>query len=293
MHIFVEKNKGMATKKKLLTESRIIKSQKSQWLKDKILYIVLSGSVYNCFNEAAYIVASLMGYRLRKKTRKDNAVYLVTFPKDNIDKVMTELKNTAGCSFIKKVGRVIYFQWRESVPEVSEVWNVVAKDKRFEMRLDEDTHKSLKKIMSNGGFGGRKNATGAEVVRYSIRHFYDNKPVDLKKAEPLIKAISNNRKGLQEGLYSLTQLLKELNAIGVNLNQITHRINYLHQKAEDEKIPLGQRADALLKFAKEIEYMRDDLYSIYGEVSNELEPAKEATLSAMEGENEIINRLLI
>ena len=282
----------MATKKKLLTESRIIKSQKSYWLKNRILYIVLSGSVYNCFNEAAYIVASLMGYRLRKKTRQNNSVYVVTFPKDNIDKVINIIRN-AGCSSFRKIGRVISFQWVNNVPEVSEVWNVVAKDKRFEMRLDEDTHKSLKKIMSNGGFGGRKNATGAEVIRYSIRHFYDNNPVDLKQAEPLIKVISNNRKGLQEGLYTLTQLLKELNAIGVNLNQITHRINYLHQKAEDEKIPLGQRADALLKFAKEIEYMRDELYSIYGEISNELEPAKEATLSAMDGENEIMNRLLI
>lgn len=293
MRIFVEKNKGMATNKKILSEARIIKSQSKYWHENMILYIVESGSVWNCYNEAAYIVASVMEYRLRKKTRKNDVVYLVTFPKDNIEKVMTELKNTAGCSFIKKVGRVIYFQWQESVPEVPEVWNVVAKDKRFELRLDEETHKSLKKIMSNGGFGGRKNATGAEVVRYSIRHFYDNKPVDLKEAEPLIKAISKNRKVLQEGLYPLTQLLKELNAIGVNLNQISHRINYLHKKAEDEKIPLGQRADALLKFAKEIEYMRSDLYSIYGEVSNELEPAKEATLSAMDGENEIMNRLLI
>lgn len=257
-----------------------------------VLYIVESGSVYNCYNESAYVVSSLTGYRLRKKTRKNDIVYVVTFPRDNIEKVINIIKE-AGCSFFRKIGRLITFQWVDDVPNVDEIWNVVAKDIRFELRLDASTAIQLKQIVEKGGFGGRDQATMSEVVRYAIKHFYDNKPVDLKKADSLIKAISKNRKELQEGLYTLTKLVKELNAIGVNLNQIAHKINYLQQKAEDENIPLGDRADSLVKFAKEIESIHDDLYSIFGEISTNLEPARDATLLAMDSENEIMNRLLI
>ena len=290
--IFATKTKVMNVNEKKITEARIIKSQNKYWAIWMVLYIVESGSVYNCYNEAAYVVASLTGYRLRKKNRKDSIVYMVTFPKDNIDKVMNIIKN-AGCSSFRKIGRVITFQWIDDVPEVDEIWNVVAKDIRFELRLDSSTALQLKQIVEKGGFGGREKATKSEVLRYAVKHFYDNKPVDIKEAEPLIKAISGNRKELQEGLYTLTKLVKELNAIGVNLNQITHKINYLQQKAEYDAIPLGSRADSLLKFAKEIESIHDDLYSIFGEISTNLEPARDATLSAMEGENEIMNRLLI
>lgn len=205
---------------------------------------------------------------------------------------MNIIKN-AGCSSFRKIGRVITFQWIDDVPEVDEIWNVVAKDIRFELRLDASTAIQLKQIVEKGGFGGRNQATKSEIIRYAIKHFYDNKPVDLKEADSLIKSISKNRKELQKGLYTLTKLVKELNAIGVNLNQITHKINYLQQKAEDDDISLGSRADSLLKFAKEIESIHDDLYSIFGEISVNLEPARDATLSAMEGENEIMNRLLI
>ena len=282
----------MNTNKKKITEARIIKSQNKYWPIWMVLYIVESGSVYNCYNEAAYVVASLTGYRLRKKTRKNNTVYVVTFPKDNIDKVINIIKG-AGCSFFRETGRVITFQWIDDIPKVDEIWNVVAKDIRFELRLDEATETQLKQIVNNGGFGGRDQASKSEIIRYAIKHFYDNKPVDLKEADSLIKAISKNRKELQEGLYTLTKLVKELNAIGVNLNQITHKINYLQKKAEDENIPLGNRADSLVKFAKEIEYIHNDLYSIFGEISSNLEPARDATLLAMDGENEIMNRLLI
>ena len=219
-------------------------------------------------------------------------MYVVTFPKNSIDKVINIIKD-AGCSFFRKIGRVITFQWIDDVPEVNDIWNVVTKDIRFELRLDASTAIQLKQIVEKGGFGGRDHATMSEVVRYAIKHFYDNKPVDLKEADSLIKAISKNRKELQEGLYTLTKLVKELNAIGVNLNQITHKINYLQQKAEDESIPLGNRADNLVKFAKEIESIHDDLYSIFCEISSNLEPARDATLLAMDGENEIMNRLLI
>ena len=290
--IFAKKTKVMNTKKKEITERRIISSQNEYWLIFFVLYIVESGSVYNCYNEAAYVVSSLTGYRLRKKTRKKDTVYVVTFPKKNIDKVMEIIRN-AGCPSYKQIGRVIAFKWLNDVPEVDEIWNVVAKDIRFEFKLDSSTAGQLNNIVTNGGFGGREKANKSEVIRYAIKHFYDSKPVDLKEAEPLIKAISGNRKELQEGLYTLTKLMKELNAIGVNLNQITHKINYLQQKAEDDDISIGRRADSLLKFAKEIESIHDDLYSIFGEISANLEPARDATLSAMEGENEIMNRLLI
>lgn len=60
----------MNVNEKKITEARIIKSQNKYWPIWMVLYIVESGSVYNCYNEAAYVVASLTGYRLRKKKQE-------------------------------------------------------------------------------------------------------------------------------------------------------------------------------------------------------------------------------
>ncbi len=282
----------MNTRKKKITEMRIVKSQDEYWLICNILYIIESGSVYNCYNEAAYVVASLMGYRLRKKTRKKNTVYVVTFPKVNLDNVIRKIKN-AGCSFFRKIGRIITFQWIDDVPEVDEIWNVVAKDIRFQLRLDASTAYQLKKIVENGGFGGRDQASKSEIIRYAIKHFYDNKPVDLKEAETLIQAISTNRDSLQKGLYTLSRLIKELGAVGNNINQITHNINYLMLKAAEDDVDVSEQTKKINGFYNEVTDTLAELMELTDRLCQSVEPAKAAVLSAMDAENKIMNRLLI
>ena len=152
---------------------------------------------------------------------------------------------------------------------------------------------ALKKIISNGGFGGRDKATDSEVIRYAIKHFYDNKPVDLKEAEPLIWAISNNRPMLNKSLETLSRLVRELNAIGVNFNQIVHRINYVQQKSIEEKKELYDVGDELLRFEDEVASSYTDFSELTEKIKAEIEPAITAVLSALEDENEIMNRLLL
>ena len=282
----------MEKSKKKITEARIINSQDEYWLTFCVLYIVECGSVYNCYNEAAYVVASLTGYRLRKKTRKKDTVYIVTFPKENIDKVIDIIRD-AGCSFFRKIGRVIVFRWVDDVPEANEIWNVVAKDIRFELRLDASTAIQLNNIVSNGGFGGRDKANKSEVLRYAIKHFYDNKPVDLKEADSLIKAISTNRDSLQKGLYTLSGMVKELNAIGNNINQIAHNINFLMLKAAEDNIDVADQIKKINGFYNEVTDTLTELMELTDRLKPSVEPAKVAVLSAMEKENEIMNRLLL
>lgn len=282
----------MEKSKKKITEARIINSQDEYWLTFYVLYIVECGSVYNCYNEAAYVVASLTGYRLRKKTRKKDTVYIVTFPKENIGKVIDIIMD-AGCSFFRKIGRVIVFRWVDDVPEANEIWNVVAKDIRFELRLDASTAIQLNNIVSNGGFGGRDKANKSEVLRYAIKHFYDNKPVDLKEADSLIKAISTNRDSLQKGLYTLSGMVKELNAVGNNINQIAHKINLLMMKAVEDGVDVGTQISQFNTFYNEVHKALGELLELTDRLAPNVEPAKAAVLSAMEEENEIMNRLLI
>ena len=282
----------MEKSKKKITEARIINSQDEYWLTFYVLYIVECGSVYNCYNEAAYVVASLTGYRLRKKTRKKDTVYIVTFPKENIGKVIDIIMD-AGCSFFRKIGRVIVFRWVDDVPEANEIWNVVAKDIRFELRLDASTAIQLNNIVSNGGFGGRDKANKSEVLRYAIKHFYDNKPVDLKEADSLIKAISTNRDSLQKGLYTLSGMVKELNAVGNNINQIAHKINLLMMKAVEDGVDVGTEISQFNAFYNEVHKALGELLELTDRLAPNVEPAKAAVLSAMEEENEIMNRLLI
>lgn len=282
----------MEKSKKKITEARIINSQDEYWLTFYVLYIVECGSVYNCYNEAAYVVASLTGYRLRKKTRKKDTVYIVTFPKENIGKVIDIIRD-AGCSFFRKIGRVIVFRWVDDVPEANEIWNVVAKDIRLELRLDASTAIQLNNIVSNGGFGGRDKANKSEVLRYAIKHFYDNKPVDLKEADSLIKAISANRNSLQKSLYTLSGLVKELNAVGNNINQIAHKINLLMLKAVEDGVDVGTQISQFNAFYNEVHEALRKLIELTDRVTPNVEPAKAAVLSAMEEENEIMNRLLI
>lgn len=282
----------MEKSKKKITEARIINSQDEYWLTFYVLYIVECGSVYNCYNEAAYVVASLTGYRLRKKTRKKDTVYIVTFPKENIGKVIDIIRE-AGCSFFRKIGRVIVFRWVDDVPEANEIWNVVAKDIRFELRLDASTAIQLNNIVSNGGFGGRDKANKSEVLRYAIKHFYDNKPVDLKEADSLIKAISTNRNSLQKGLYTLSGMVKELNAVGNNINQIAHKINLLMMKAVEDGVDVGTQISQFNAFYNEVHKALGELLELTDRLAPNVEPAKAAVLSAMEEENEIMNRLLI
>ena len=170
---------------------------------------------------------------------------------------------------------------------------MVAKDIRFELRLDASTETQLKQIVGNGGFGGRDQASKSEIIRYAIKHFYDNKPIDISEAEKLIEAISENREPLQKGLYTLSSLVKELNAIGNNINQIAHHINYLMLKAAEENVDVGSQITMINGFYNETAKTITKLTKLIDRLEPIVEPAKTAVLTSMDGENEIMNRLLI
>lgn len=278
----------------IINESKMIVSQQKAWAEHHHLYLINKGSVWRAFNESAYLLSSLLHFRLTRRMKKKDTTFVdsVTFRTMSLEKVLSMI-STAGGEIVERDERKIIYRWNNDVAMPEEFSVVRGKDIPKNLRMDEETNLALKKITSNGGFGGRDKATDSEVIRYAIKHFYDNKPVDLKEAEPLIWAISNNRPMLNKSLETLSRLVRELNAIGVNFNQIVHRINYVQQKSIEEKKELYDVGDELLRFEDEVASSYTDFSELTEKIKAEIEPAITAVLSALEDENEIMNRLLL
>ena len=222
----------MEKEKNTINESKMIASQQKAWTEHHLLYIINKGSVWRAFNESAYVLSALLHFKLTRRMKKKDTIFVdsVTFRTVSLEKVLSKI-STDGGEIVKREERNIIYRWNKDVSMPEEFSVVRGKDIPKNLRMDEETNSALKQITSNGGFGGREKATDSEVIRYAIKHFYDNKPIDLKEAEPLIWAISKNRLILDKSLETLSRLVRELNAIGVNFNQVVHRINYVQQKA--------------------------------------------------------------
>lgn len=277
-----------------INESKMIVSQQKAWAKHHHLYLINKGSVWQAFHESAYILSALLHFRLTRRMKKKGTTFVdsVSFGTVSLEKVLTII-STAGGEIVERGERKIIYRWNKDV-EMPEDFSVVrGKDIPKNLRFDEETNSALKKITSNGGFGGREKATDSEVIRYAIKHFYDNKPLNLEEAEPLIKAISENRKPLQEGLFIMTKMVKELNAIGNNINQIAHNINYLMLRATEDNVDVGSQITQMNSFYKEVTDTLTELMKLTDRLEPTIEPAKVAVLTSMDKENEIMNRLLI
>lgn len=284
----------MSEENNIITESKMIADQQKAWTEHHLLYIINKGAVWRAFHESAYVLSALLHYKLTRKMKKKDTTFVdsVSFRTVSLEKVLSKII-TDGGEIVEREDRKIIYRWYKDVVVPEEFSVVRGKDIPKNLRMDEETNSALKKITSNGGFGGREKATDSEVIRYAIKHFYDNKPIDLKEAEPLIWAISKNRSVLDKSLETLSRLIRELNAIGVNFNQVVHRINYVQQKAIEENKKLYDIADELVRFEDEVASSYTDISELTEKIKAEIEPATKAVLSALESENEIMNRLLL
>ena len=284
----------MSKENNIINESKMIASQQKAWTEHHHLYIINKGSVWRAFNESAYVLSALLHFKLTRRMKKKDTIFVdsVTFRTVSLEKVLSKI-STDGGEIVKREERNIIYRWNKDISMPEEFSVVRGKDISKNLRMDEETNSALKQITSNGGFGGREKATDSEVIRYAIKHFYDNKPIDMKEAEPLIWAISRNRSELDKSLETLSRLVRELNAIGVNFNQVVHRINYVQQKAIEEKKDLYDIGDELARFEDEVAGSYADISELTEKIKAEMEPAMTAVLSALEGENEIMNRLLL
>ena len=284
----------MSEENNIITESKMIADQQKAWTEHHLLYIINKGSVWRAFNESAYVLSALLHYKVTRRMKKKDTTFFdsVTFRTVSLEKVLSKI-STDGGEIVKREERKITYRWNKDVSVPEEFSVDRGKDISKNLRMDEETSSALKKITSNGGFGGREKATDSEIIRFAIKHFYDNKPIDLKEAEPLIWAISKNRSMLDKSLETLSRLVRELNAIGVNFNQVVHRINYVQQKAIEENKNLYDIGDELARFEDEVAGSSADISELTEKIKAEMEPAMTAVLSALEGENEIMNRLLL
>lgn len=284
----------MSKENNTINESKMIASQQKAWTEHHLLYIINKGSVWRAFNESAYVLTALLHFKLTRRMKKKDTTFVdsVTFLTASLEKVLSKISADGG-EIVKREERKIIFRWNKDIVKPEEFSIVRGKDIPKNLRMDEETNSALKKITSNGGFGGREKATESEVIRYAIKHFYDNKPINLKEAEPLIEAISKNRSMLDKSLETMSRLIRELNAIGVNFNQVVHRINYVQQKAIEEKKDLYDIGDELARFEDEVAGSYADISELTEKIKAVMEPAMTAVLSALEGENEIMNRLLL
>ena len=267
----------MSNENNTINESKIIASQQKAWTEHHLLYIINKGSVWRAFNESAYVLSALLHFKLTRRMKKKDTSFVdsVTFRTVSLEKVLSKI-TTDGGEIVKREERKIIYQWNNDVSMPEEFSVVRGKDISKNLRMDEETNSALKQITSNG-----------------VKHFYDNKPIDMKEAEPLIWAISRNRSELDKSLETLSRLVRELNAIGVNFNQVVHRINYVQQKAIEEKKDLYDIGDELARFEDEVAGSYADISELTEKIKAEMEPAMTAVLSALEGENEIMNRLLL
>ena len=269
-------------------------SQQKAWTAHRHLYLINKGSVWRAFNESAYVLSALLHYKVTRRMKKKDTTFFdsVTFRTVSLEKVLSKI-STDGGEIVKREERKITYRWNKDVSVPEEFSVDRGKDIPMNLRIDEETLSALKKITVNGGFGGREKATSSEIIRFAIKHFYDNKPIDPKEAEPLIWAISKNRSMLDKSLETLSRLVRELNAIGVNFNQVVHRINYVQQKAIEDGENLYDVGDELLRFGGEVAGSYADISELTEKIKAEMEPAMTAVLTALEGENEIMNRLLL
>lgn len=279
-------------KRKKLSEERINDIQERFYVNNRYLLIVLVGATWKAYSSSAYLISDLMGYQLKRKIKKNSYVDYVAFPKSASKKVFSKIVKSGGI-IVKRIGRVVVYSWNAPIIISNNISLVHKKDLQLNLKLDSETYMQLNRITKNGGFGGKDKATKSEVIRYAIKHFYDNKPVNLKEAEPLIKAISESRDELSSGLETLNRLVRELNSIGINLNQISHNLNLNILKANEANASLEEKINIIKDSSDNIDYATWLLQQLLEKIDSEILPAKNVTLAVMDGENEIINRLLI
>ena len=284
----------MSNENNTINESKMRASQQKAWTAHRHLYLISKGSVWRAFNESAYVLSALLHYKVTRRMKKKDTTFFdsVTFRTVSLEKVLSKI-STDGGEIVKREDRKITYRWNKDVSMPEEFSVDRGKDIPMNLRIDEETLSALKKITANGGFGGREKATNSEIIRFAIKHFYENKPIDFKEAEPLIWTISKNRSMLDNALENLSRLVRELNAIGVNFNQVVHRINYVQQKAIEDGENLYDVGDELLRFGGEVAGSYADISELTEKIKAEMEPAMTAVLTALESENEIMNRLLL
>ena len=183
----------MSNENNTINESKIRASQQKAWTAHRHLYLINKGSVWRAFNESAYVLSALLHFKLTRRMKKKDTTFFdsVTFRTVSLEKVLSKI-STDGGEIVKREERKIIYRWNKDVSVPEEFSVDRGKDISKNLRMDEETSSALKKITSNGGFGGREKATDSEIIRFAIKHFYDNKPKNLTNPSKHCPAWSGN-----------------------------------------------------------------------------------------------------
>lgn len=60
----------MSKENNIINESKMIVSQQKAWAEHHHLYLINKGSVWRAFNESAYLLSSLLHFRLTRRMKK-------------------------------------------------------------------------------------------------------------------------------------------------------------------------------------------------------------------------------
>lgn len=162
---------------------------------------------------------------------------------------------------------------------------------RIEMR----TQPELKEAMitrSYNGFG-TKGYGLSRMLRYAFLHMDDGSNIDLSEAAELINTISSNRLQLDRLSIFHEELLREINRIGNNINQVTRKVNLESLLASEEGTSEYELAEKLRELGTEIQYWQDTLIE---KVDAFILAASEdlgAIQKILVGEDELLSRCLV
>ena len=158
---------------------------------------------------------------------------------------------------------------------------------RIEMR----TQPELKEAMINGF--GTKGYGLSRMLRYAFLHMDDGSSIDLSEAAELINTISSNRLQLDRLSIFHEELLREINRIGNNINQVTRKVNLESLLASEEGTSEYELAEKLRELGTEIQYWQDTLIE---KVDAFILAASEdlgAIQKILVGEDELLSRCLV
>ena len=162
---------------------------------------------------------------------------------------------------------------------------------RIEMR----TQPELKEAMitrSYNGFG-TKGYGLSRMLRYAFLHMDDGSSIDLSEAAELINTISSNRLQLDRLSIFHEELLREINRIGNNINQVARKVNLESLLASEEDTPEYELGEKLRELGTEIQYWQDTLIE---KVDAFILAASEdlgAIQKILVGEDELLSRCLV
>ena len=144
---------------------------------------------------------------------------------------------------------------------------------------------------SKDGFGRDENSM-SNVMLYALRHIDDTSPITLSFVDGLIKVIAQNRQTLDSVHSDISRISGELNAIGININQIAKGINTILKIArEDEGV--RQTIKQMLSFQGEVQHSIMELSSIMNSYEHNIHSARTLVNSCLRKEDELLTKTLV